>query len=190
MSTPVVLPPSKLAHIVFKTNQMDRMKQFYCNFLGGRVVHANDFIAFITYDDEHHRIALVQFPNTTDKEHNSCGLLHVAFTFDSLKDLCMAYRQRKALGIRPGWYYQDPDGNQIEAQVDNYDNPDDATAFMDSEMFARNAFGADFDPEELCAALDRGESEAELKVLKDVGPRGLEEGPKIEAMMRTATVGV
>lgn len=25
-------------------------------------------------------------------------------------------------------YYQDPDGNQLETQVDNFDNPDDATA--------------------------------------------------------------
>lgn len=66
-------------------------------------MHANEYLAFITYDDEHHRVALVSVPGTTDKDHNSSGLLHMAFTFDSVKDLCTAYKQRKALGITPGW---------------------------------------------------------------------------------------
>lgn len=38
-----------------------------------------------------------------DKDMESAGLAHIAFTFDSLKDLCTAYKQRKALGIEPGW---------------------------------------------------------------------------------------
>lgn len=38
-----------------------------------------------------------------DKDAQTAGLVHIAFTFDSLKDLCTAYKQRKALGIEPGW---------------------------------------------------------------------------------------
>ena len=98
-----VLSPSKLAHVVLTTNKLDRMKRFYVQFLGGTVVHENDYLCFITYDDEHHRIALVSTPGTKDKDHQSAGLLHIAFTFDSLKDLCTAYKQRKQLGIKPGW---------------------------------------------------------------------------------------
>jgi hypothetical protein len=87
-------------------------------------------------------------------------------------------------------YYQDVDGNQLEAQVDNFDTAEEATAFMGTELFGKNAMGADFDPEELCAAIDRGEDEAALKMPKDVGPRGAEEGHDLLARMRKATVGV
>ena len=98
-----VLSPSKMAHVVLKTNKFEHMKRFYVNFLGGHIVHQNDYLAFITYDDEHHRIAIVNIPGTTDKDHDSCGLVHIAFTFDTLKDLCTAYKQRKEFDIKPGW---------------------------------------------------------------------------------------
>lgn len=78
------------------------MKRFYVQFLGGRIVKDAGPLAFITYDDEHHRIALIDMP-IKDKDSESAGLAHIAFTFDNLKDLCTAYKQRKALGIEPGW---------------------------------------------------------------------------------------
>lgn len=68
-------------------------------------------------------------------------------------------------------YYRDPDGNQLESQVDNFDRAEDATAMMAGPLYAENVLGADFDPEELCAAIDRGEDELLLKAPKDVGPR-------------------
>ena len=68
-------------------------------------------------------------------------------------------------------YYSDPDGNQVESQVDNFDVPEEATAMMNGSMYAENVLGADFDPEDLCAAIERGESEEWLKMPKDVGPR-------------------
>ncbi len=86
-------------------------------------------------------------------------------------------------------YYQDPDGNQLETQVDNFENPDDATAMMAGPEFAENALGADFDPEELCAKVERGEDEEKLKTRKNVGPRGAEEAPKVLAQILDANVG-
>ena len=86
-------------------------------------------------------------------------------------------------------YYQDPDGNQLETQVDNFDEPDDATAMMSGPLFAENALGTDFDPEELCAAVDRGDDEALLKIRKEVGPRGAEEAPVVLAKIQNAPVG-
>jgi catechol-2,3-dioxygenase len=90
------------------------------------------------------------------KVENSSGLHHIAFTFPTLSDLLLAYRQRKAKGILPTWsvnhgptvslYYQDPDGNSLETQVDTFDTPDEATAFMKSEKFAENPIGTDIDP--------------------------------------------
>lgn len=86
-------------------------------------------------------------------------------------------------------YYQDPDGNQLETQVDNFENPDDATAMMAGPEFAENALGADFDPEDLCAAVERGEDENALKTRKNVGPRGADEAPIVLAKILDAKVG-
>ena len=84
---------------------------------------------------------------------------HIAFSSDSLIDLLLAYRQRKSKGILPLWpfdhgpttsiYYRDPDGNHIEAQVDNFEYTESATRFMKSKEFAINPIGVDFDPEDM-----------------------------------------
>jgi len=66
--------PTKLAHVVLRTGDKKAMTSFYTEFLGGRVVHENDVLSFITYDDEHHRIALAQVPNLKPKDRGTCGL--------------------------------------------------------------------------------------------------------------------
>ena len=109
-----VLSPSKLAHVVLQTNNFEHMKRFYVQFLGGRLVKESGPLAFITYDDEHHRIALIGMP-CKDKDAESSGLAHIAFTFDTLKDLCTAYKQRKALGIEPGWCVVSEEAKMLSA---------------------------------------------------------------------------
>jgi catechol-2,3-dioxygenase len=103
--TSKVVSPTKLAHVVLRTNNMDRALDFYTSFLGGRVVHRNPALSFMTYDEEHHRIAFVQIPDAQDKVRNSNGLEHIAFTFDSLTDLLTAYKQRLDLPtpMKPVW---------------------------------------------------------------------------------------
>ena len=49
----------KLAHIVFQTAQPQAMRDFYCTLLEAHVVYSDDNLSFMTYDDEHHRIALL-----------------------------------------------------------------------------------------------------------------------------------
>lgn len=180
---PVVKSPSKLAHVVLRTRNLQPMVQYYKNFLGAQVVYENDMLAFLSYDDEHHRIALVQVPGTHAKVASSCGLEHIAFSFDSLQDLLLAYRQRKQKSITPLWpvnhgpttsiYYRDPDGNEIETQVDNFQDPDKATEFMKSEAFAENPIGVDFDPEDFIKRLENGEDAENLQKRVEIGPRGL-----------------
>jgi catechol-2,3-dioxygenase len=97
-----VLPPSKLAHVVLHTHQFDRMVKFYQLFLGGELVYSDEKIAFISYDDEHHRIAIIGIPGLQERDPHRSGLGHIAFTFNSLNDLCTAYKQRRALGMTPG----------------------------------------------------------------------------------------
>ena len=178
-----VTSPIKLAHVVLRTNNLGKMVEYYKTFLGGQVIYENEMLAFISYDDEHHRIAILGVPGTQPKQKTSCGLEHIAFTFDSLSTLLLSYRQRKANGIEPLWpvnhgpttsiYYRDPDSNMIETQVDNFNDPDEATAFMKSKHFAENPIGTDFDPEDWIRQISNGKSEAELKVRVEVGPRDL-----------------
>ena len=66
--------PSKFAHVVLRTNDKNRLANFYREFLGATTTHENDTLAFITYDDEHHRIAIVQIPGLKNKDKNTCGL--------------------------------------------------------------------------------------------------------------------
>src|SRR5271156_2184694 len=149
-----VLSPSVLAHVVLRTANLPRMVEFYTTFLGGKVTYGNDFICFITYDHEHHRIALIQIPGTAAKNPQTCGLEHIAFTFPTLGDLLLAYRQRKKRGILPVWsvnhgpttsiYYKDPDRNMLETQADNFDTVEAANAMMASPAFAENPIGTDF----------------------------------------------
>lgn len=178
-----VISPKKLAHVVLRTNNFRAMVDFYSKFLGAKVIYENEFLAFLTYDDEHHRIAIIAIPGTKGKDPTTCGLEHIAFTFDTLSELLLAYRQRKQHGILPLWpvnhgpttsiYYRDPDGHMIETQVDNFEDPDDATEFMKSKYFAENPIGTDFDPEDYIARLEKGESEKELQKRVEIGPRGV-----------------
>jgi len=182
-----VISPSKLAHIVLRTSKFEEMVEYYKTFLGATATYENAFLSFLTYDDEHHRIAIASIPGTGPKQPTSAGLEHIAFTFDSLADLTLAYKQRKAKGITPFWsvnhgpttsiYYQDPDGNQIETQVDNLP-VNEASELMGNEDFAQNPIGVDFDPEELIERLKSGEDEAKIKKRPNIGPRGLDSIPR------------
>ena len=178
-----VQSPSSLAHVVLRTANFKSMVDFYITFLGGSVTYGNDFLSFITYDEEHHRIAIIGVPGTGPKQPTSSGLEHIAFTFPSVRELLLSYRQRKHRGIDPAWsvnhgpttsiYYKDPDGNMLETQVDNFDTIEDANAFMNSPQFAENPIGTDIDVEKLIERLRNGEDEASLKKREEIGPRGL-----------------
>ncbi|KAL5349318.1 hypothetical protein ACLOAV_005608 [Pseudogymnoascus australis] len=178
-----VISPISLAHVVFRTANLQRMINFWALFLGATVVFQNDTIAFLRYDDEHHRIAFIADPGAQPQLGGSkgAGMHHVAFTFASLADLVQAYKQRKALGVLPTWcvdhgvttsmYYTDPDGNQIETQVDNFESPGEATEFMQGSVFAENPIGTEFDPEELDRKIQSGDQGNVLKTGVEIGPR-------------------
>jgi catechol-2,3-dioxygenase len=120
----LVKPLTKLAHVVLRTNNFKTIVDYYCVFLSAYVIYENDILAFLSYNDEHHCIAIVAVLGTEAKHASSCGLEHIAFTLNSLLDLLLTYRQRKNHRILPDWpvnhgpttsiYYKDLDGNQIE----------------------------------------------------------------------------
>jgi catechol 2,3-dioxygenase-like lactoylglutathione lyase family enzyme len=163
----------KFVHAVFQTGQLEKMKQWYLDLLDGHVVYEGHNLCFITHDEEHHRIAFVQPPVPIErKAPNGAWLHHVAFTFASLDELFERYVELKGKGIEPAMpiqhgvttslYYEDPDGNFVELQIDNFATPDQATAYMEGPEFDGDAIGPPFSPEALLAGLRAGTPQAEL----------------------------
>lgn len=163
--------PSKFAHIVLRTTRYNEMREFYKTLLGGRSAFANEILDFIRYDEEHHRVVIMNVAGAPMPAPGSVGTDHFAFTYDKLGQLLGTYQRMKAMGVTPVWtvnhglttsiYYNDPDGNMIETQVDNMDN-DEADAFMRGPYFAVNPIGVDFDPELLIERYKRGDPMGEL----------------------------
>ncbi len=131
-----LIRPTKFAHIVYRTRRFAQMLQWYETVFGAKVQYQNPGLAFLTYDDEHHRFAFANMslfqPDGTDTERQGASL-----------------------------YYADPDGNQIEFQVDSFETSEEATAFM-RDYFSLNPLGVEFDPDDWLAQLRAGTPESEF----------------------------
>ena len=179
--------PIKLAHVVFRTSRMAEMLAWYRTVLNATDAFVGENISFLAYDDEHHRVAFIQIPALAEQPAGQVGVHHVAFTYDGLETLLSNYERLKEEGIEPLWpvnhgpttslYYADPDGNQLEFQVDNYDTVEEAGEFFFSDQFAVNPIGVDVDPSKLRERLVAGEDEAMVKLREHSGPRGVETIP-------------
>src|SRR6266403_3098161 len=180
---PAVISPVKLAHIVLRTSRFEELVAWYKAALGAHAVFENELLAFLTYDREHHRVALLRVPNLAEQGEGTAGVHHIAFTYATLSDLLSTYERLKGVGIKPVFvinhgpttslYYADPDHNQLELQVENFDTIEESTAFFYSAEFAENPIGVEFDADELLRRLRAGEPERELKKRSRVGARGL-----------------
>jgi catechol-2,3-dioxygenase len=63
------------------------MVEWYKTVLSAEILNQNDFIAFMTYDDEHHRIAIATIPGMVERPKHSAGLDHLSFTYGTLGEL-------------------------------------------------------------------------------------------------------
>lgn len=164
--------PFKLAHYVIRAKRWDEMLAWYRTVFQMQTSFEAPVIAFLTYDDEHHRIAFLNTAHLPAPEDQRTGIDHVAFTYRSLDELLATWERLKTKGIEPFWcinhgmstsmYYRDPDGNEIELQVDNFPTMEACKAWFASEAFAANPIGVDFDPAALLAKLRGGVSANEL----------------------------
>ena len=158
--------PNKLSHIVMQTNRLAEMRDWYCTVLSAKPAFDNGKMAFLAYDEEHHRVGLLSIDDYAVPERATVGLQHMSFTYDSLETLFENYHRLKAESILPAWtvnhgptismYYADPDGNQVELQVDVFETNEEVDAFITGPIFQENPRGADFDPEEMFAQLRAG----------------------------------
>ncbi len=148
------------------------------------MAYQNPALAFLTYDDEHHRFAFANLDALRPKDAASrddrgeVGVNHLAYTHASAGALLRTYKRLKNAGITPYWpvhhgmtlslYYKDPDGNRNELQVDCM-NVAEANSFMASAAFAGNPLGMVIDPDALLERCERGMEEREL-IRQPAGP--------------------
>jgi len=172
--------PAKLAHVVLRVSDLPRSRAWYMTVLQAWPAFENDMLAFMTYDDEHHRIGLVARPSLGQADDEKAGLEHIAFTFTTLAQLLATFRRLKDAQILPYWainhgptvslYYKDPDGNRIELQYDVFDRQEDLQAFFDGGAYVENFMGIRFDPEALIARYESGEPLASLTARPSLPP--------------------
>lgn len=172
----------KFAHVVYQTRRYDEMIAWYQTVFEAEVVHQDPALAFLTYDDEHHRFAFANLSLMKPEgerlgERGDIGVNHVAYTYADAGDLMKTYARLKAAGIMPYWpvhhgialslYYKDPDGNRMELQAD-CGTVEEANAFMSSEAFASNPIGIRYDPDQLLQRYESGVS-ADILVRRPEG---------------------
>jgi len=149
------VPPRHLSHVVLRTRQLDSLVEWWSTLLAARVVYRNEWVCFLTYDSEHHRIALVSSPKVVDSPPASVGLDHIGFTYGTLDDLLFTHDRMRGAGIEPhqvinhgaslSIYYRDPDGNRADCFVDRFDTVEDAYAYFDTPEFHARPMGYEVD---------------------------------------------
>ena len=87
--------PALFAHFVMQTSNLAGMRDWYLAVLNAHVVHENPMLCFMTYDDEHHRVAMINMPALQARDEKARGVHHVAYTYASLSDLLATYRRLK-----------------------------------------------------------------------------------------------
>lgn len=174
------IAPVKFAHIVFRTAQKEAMVEWYRTVFEAEPALENHLLTFLTFDDEHHRIAIVAMPGLEAPPPGRAGMEHCAFTYASLADLVATFKRLRAAGIVPYWcinhgpnlsfYYRDPDGNQVELQIDVFDSREAVDAWYATSDFATNPIGVKFDPDELIRRFEAGEDVASITTRPRIAP--------------------
>ncbi|HTY85513.1 MAG TPA: VOC family protein [Silvibacterium sp.] len=181
MNTEAIVHP-KLLHYGLTTADMDAMADWYRKVLGMKLNHRSKIPAiarltrhappfsgfsFVSNDERDHRIVFFQIPGATvdPEKRRHTGLQHVAFEYASLDDLLGTYLRLKGLGIVPLWaadhgvamafYYEDPDQNVVELNVNNFGEAWTATEYLET---AASGMPAQVDPEKMVVARQAGAS--------------------------------
>jgi catechol 2,3-dioxygenase-like lactoylglutathione lyase family enzyme len=166
------IAPKKFAHFVLKTARFEEVIEWYRTVLQARIVSRNGMLCFLSYDEEHHRLAIANMPQAVAAPSGSAGVDHVAYTYAGLGELLATYRRLKAAGIEPVWcinhgpttsmYYRDPDGLRVELQIDNFATDAELNDYFTSADFQQNPVGVTYDPDELARRYEAGAPLEEL----------------------------
>jgi catechol 2,3-dioxygenase len=179
----------KLHHLGLTTGNLEPLVDWYRKVLGMTIVHQTDSAtgdrentpkiksAWVSNDEGNHRLAFMELPGLSDdpdRAHHH-RLQHVAFEYRNIDELLGTYARLKGLGIVPvmcsdegaqtAFYYEDPDRNSVEINVDNFGDCWTSGEYMrTSPEFAANPLGIFVDPDKMIKAREAGASPWELHV--------------------------
>lgn len=166
------LRPARFGHIVVKTARFADMNQWYKTLLNAQPMFEGDIGSFLTYDDEHHRVFILNDPTATARDPKSEGVAHWAYLFNNLDDLLTTYTRLKSVGISPAYcvnhgfqisfYFRDPDNNEVELGCDVFPTREALNTWFATGEFARDQFGYICDPEVMVAMKADGLSSAQI----------------------------
>ncbi len=145
--TAVIHP--KFHHFNLKTTRLQEMIDFYATLVGAEVIHQDAVGAWMSNDEANHRIAFLAFPNFVDEPEKDTrtGMHHSAFEYATFDELMATYQRLKEQNITPticldhgmtfSYYYADPDGNNVELQVDNFGDWRKSTEWLRTSRSSR-----------------------------------------------------
>ena len=152
------LRPARFGHIVLRTSRFNEMAPWYKTVLNAEPLFEIPVGTFLTFDDEHHRVLIIQDPNATPRPETAEGVAHWAYLYDSLTDLFTTYARLRSEGITPTYcvnhgfqfslYYHDPDKNEVELGCDNFGSREEMNTWFENGEFAKNFYGYNFDPDQ------------------------------------------
>lgn len=161
-----------MAHINFRTPRLEEMKTWYLTVLEAKAVYADENYAFLSYDEDFHRIALIRDSRLGDKSGFEAAADHAAFAYTSLEKLVYTFERLRNLNILPdriinhgptiSFYYLDPDGNHLELQVNRFGSMEEIREFLNKGTFAADLIGVEFNIDLFIEKLQSGASADEL----------------------------
>lgn len=166
------ISPVKLSHFLVRTTRFELLKDWYMTVLGAAVVFESDKICLLTFDTEHHRVAILRVDAEHRPDPETGAIEHVALTYASLGDLISTYDRLKREKILPtasvnhgpttSLYYNDPDGNHLELLTDNFADVAALQAWFETGAHELHPRGVPFDPDVLAEKFHAGVPEVEL----------------------------
>jgi catechol-2,3-dioxygenase len=163
--------PAQFAHVVLYTARYEAMKHWYLQLFNAALVfeEREPLRAFLTYDEEHHRLLIASKPGSVDRQAGTAGVAHMAWQYHDLDELLTMYARVRDKGIRPfqainhelttSLYYRDPDQNVVEFFVENFASKIRMREVM-MDPARRNIF---VDPDKLHAAWRAGAHRDDLQ---------------------------
>ena len=180
----------KFHHVNLKTTRLQEMIDFYRTLVGAEVIFQDQVGAWLSNDGANHRVALLAFPNFVDdpEKDTRTGMHHSAFEYANFEDLNSSYLRLRDAGITPAlcldhgmtlsYYYADPDGNNVELQVDCFGDWKKSAEWMrTSEEFKANPIGQFVDPARVAADHADGMSFEEIHAKAMAGGYAPEQAP-------------
>jgi catechol-2,3-dioxygenase len=180
MSQDAKFASTYISHYGIRARRLPEMIDWYKRFLQAEVVYDAGIGVFMTFDDEHHRLVLWTDDETEEKVTNSAGVDHIGFGLPDHGALIQNYERLKELGIMPAltvnhhfttsFYYNDPDGNEVEFSVDNFPDKSACRSLLGNKEMMDQViqppfFGSVFDAEELVQMYHSGATVSEMAAI-------------------------